>query len=153
MYAFPRQCSTFGTHHTAGVKLCQNYDLSPDQLRWKWESVKLQSLERHRLDVSNIDELKKYVVQEQAKASRPTKKGRLSGLMSVHSGAPGYGPARIPRRLNGGFMSGVKREDVNHPFPIAGSSKILFSQADKVERRECEYFFGANLPCAKPMPL
>ena len=143
------------THHAIGVKLCQNYDLSADQLRWKWEAVKRLSRETHRLDVSNIDELKKYIVQEQAKVSRPMNKSsgaRLAGVMSVRSGASGYGPGRIPRQLNGGFMSSVKREDADRPIPIAGSSKILFSQVDKVERRECEYFIGANFPRAKLVP-
>lgn len=35
-------------------------------------------------------------------------------------------------------MSGVKKEDIDRPVPVAGSSKISFSQVDKVERRECE---------------
>jgi len=152
---FPDGCSTFRTHRAIGVKLCQNYDLSADQLRWKWETVKHLSRETHRLDVSNVDELKKYIVQEQTKASRPANKGsgvRLSGVMSARSGASGYGPGRIPPQLNGGFMSGVKREDVDRPVSVAGSSKILFSQVDKVERRGCEYFIGANFPCAKLVP-
>ena len=134
-------CPAFITHRATGVKLCQNYDLSPEQLRWKWESVKHLSRETHRLDLSNMDELKKCIVQEQAKPSKPTNKGsgaRLSGVMSMRGGISGYGPARIPRQLSGGFISGVKREDADRPVPVAGSSRISFSQADKVERRERE---------------
>lgn len=148
--------SAFITQRAIGVKLCRNYDLSPDELRWKWETVKHLSRETHRLDVSNIDELKKYIAQEQAKSSRPTNKGsgaRLSGVMSVRGGASGYGPARIPRQLTGGFMSGVKKEDVDRPIPVAGSSKISFSQVDKVETRECECLIGVNFPCAKLVRL
>ena len=146
---------TFITHRPIGVKLCENYDLSPEGLRWKWEAVRRLSREAHRLDVSNVDELKNYIVQEQAKASRPTNKGsgvRLSGVMSARGVGSGYGPARIPRQLNGGFMSGVKREDVDRPVPVAGSSKISFSQVDRVERRDCECFIGVNIPRAKLAP-
>jgi len=131
--------TAFITHCTIGVKLCQNYDLTPDQLFWKWETVKHLSREARRLDVSNMDELKKYIAQEQAKSSRSTNKGssaRLSGVMSVRGGASGYGPGRTPRQPNTGFASGVKREAVDHP--VAGSSRISFLQVDKVERRECK---------------
>jgi hypothetical protein len=156
MYAFPRRLFNIRrTHRGIGVKLCQNYDLSPNELFWKWETVKHLSRKTHRLDASSIDELKKCIVQEQAKASRTTNKAsgvRLAGVMSAPSGASGYGPGRITHQLNGGFMSGVKREDVDRPVPVAGSSKISFSQVDKVERRGCEYFAGANFPCAKLVP-
>jgi len=153
---FLNGCSTFRTHRAVGVKLCQNYDLSPEELRWKWETVKHLSRETHRLDVSMMGELKRCIVQEQAKASRPTNKGpgaRLSGVMSARSGASGYGPGRILRQPDGAFMSGVKKEDVNRPVPVAGSSKISFSQVDKVERRDCEYSIGATFPCTELMPL
>ena len=126
--------------HTIGVKLCQNYDLTTEELRWKWEAVKRSNRETHRLDSSNLHELKIYIAQEQAKPTRPTNKGssaRLSGVMSVRGGAPGYGPGRIPRQFNEGFMPGVKREDVDRQVPVAGSSKISFLQVDKVERCEC----------------
>lgn len=129
-----------------GVKLCQNYDLTAEALRWKWETVKHLSRETHRLDVTNIQELKIYIAQEQTKPSKPTNKGsgaRLSGVMSVRGGASGYGPGRIPRQPHG-FIPGVKKEGVDRPVPIAGSSKISFSQVDKVERRECECFIGVN---------
>ena len=145
-------CSAFVAHPAVGVKLCQNYDLSPNQLRWKWEAVKRLSRETHRLGVSNIDELKKYIVQEQAKSNRPTNKSsgaRLSGVMPARFGASGYGPGRIPRQLNGGFMPGVKKEDVDRPVPATGSSKISFSQVDKVERRKCKYFICVKFPHAK----
>lgn len=145
-------CPEFATHCLIGVKLCQNYDLSAEELRWKWEAVKRLSRETHRIDVTNIQELKIYIAQEQAKPSRPTNKGssaRLSGVMSVRGAASGYGPGRIPRQLTGGFMPGVKKESVDYPVPIAGSSKISFSQADKVERRECECLIGLNLLCTK----
>lgn len=134
-------CPAFATHHTTGVKLCQNYDLTADELRWKWEAVKRLSRETHRLDATNIQELKIYIAQEQAKPSKPMNKGsgaRLSGVMSVRGGTSGYGPGRIPRQLTGGSIPSVKREGVDGPVPVAGSSKISFLQADKVERRECE---------------
>jgi len=137
----------FITHRAIGVKLCQNYDLTAEELRWKWETVKHLSRETHRLDVTNIQELKIYIVQEQTKPSKPTNKGsgaRLSGVMSVRGGASGYGPGRIPRQPHGGFMPGVKKEGVDRPVPVAGSSKISFSQVDKVERRECECSVGLN---------
>ncbi|KAF9651371.1 DNA polymerase alpha, subunit B [Thelephora ganbajun] len=126
------------------VKLCQNYDLSPDALFWKWETVKHLNRGTRRLDETNLQELKLYITQEQAKPSRPTNKGssaRLSGVMSGRSGASGYGPGRIPRQLNGDFTSGVKEEDVDRPVPVAGSSKISFSRADKVERRDYRYMY------------
>ena len=144
------------THYVIGVKLCQNYDLTAEQLRWKWETVKHLSRETHRLDVTSVQELKIYIAQEQAKPSRPTNKGsgaRLSGVMSVRGGASGYGPGRIPRQLNGGFVAGVKKEGVDHPVPVAGSSKISFSQVDKIERRECECFITVNLSCTKLVHL
>jgi len=102
-----------------------------------------------------MGELKRCIVQEQIKASRPTNKGsgaRLSGVMPARSGASGYGPGRISHQPDGAFMSGVKKEDVNRPVPVAGSSKISFSQVDKLERRECEYFIDTNFLCAKLMP-
>jgi len=141
--------AAFITHRTIGVKLCQNYDLMPDQLFWKWETVKHLSREARRLDVSSMDELKKYIAQEQAKSSRTTNKGfsaRLSGVMSVRGGASGYGPGRVPRQPDRGFMSGVKKEDVDRPVPVAGSSKISFLLVDKVGRRECKCSAHANLP-------
>ena len=147
--------STFVTHHAIGVKLCENYDLSPETLRWKWETVKHSSREAHRLDMSNMNELKECIVQEQAKASRPTNKSsaaRLSGVMSARGAVTGYGPGRIPRQLNGGFMSGVKREDVDGPVPVAGSSKVSFLQVDRIERRDCECLFGVNFPRTKLVP-
>ena len=136
-----RGCVAFKIQRMIGVKLCQNYDLSVEELFWKWETVKHLSRETHRLDASNLQELKIYVAQEQTKPSKPTNKGssaRLSGMMSARSGAPGYGPGRIPRQLGGSFISGVKREDSGSPFPVAGPSKISFSRTDKVERCECE---------------
>jgi len=136
----------FVTHRAIGVKLCQNYDLTAEELRWKWETVKHLSRETHRLDVTNIQELKIYIAQEQTKPSKPTNKGsgvRLSGVMSVRGGASGYGPGRIPRRPHGGFIPSVKRE-VDRPVPIAGSSNVSFSQADKVERCECGCSVGVN---------
>jgi hypothetical protein len=139
--------STFITHRAIGAKLCRNYDLSPENLRSKWETVKYLSREAYRLDASNIDELKEFIVQEQAKASRSTGKSsgaRLSGVMPARGAVPGYGPGRIPRQLNGGFMSGVKREDVDRPVPVSGSSKISFSQVDRIERRDCECFIGVD---------
>ena len=144
----------FTTHHTIGVKLCQNYDLSPQELHWKWETVKHLSRETHRLGASNIDELKKCIIQEQAKSTKPATKGsgvRLSGVMSVRSGPSGYGPGRIPRQINTGFMSGVKREDADRPVPVAGSSKISFLQVGKVERRECECLIVVDLSYANPV--
>jgi hypothetical protein len=143
-------CPTFITHRAIGVKLCQNYDLSAEELRWKWEAVKRR--ETHRLDASNIQELKIYIAQEQAKPSRPTNKGssaRLSGVMSVRGAASGYGPGRIPRQLNVGLVPDVKREGVDRPVPVAGSSKISFSQVDKVEKRECGCSTGVNFSYAK----
>ena len=137
----------FVTHSAIGVKLCQNYDLTAEELRWKWETVKHLSRETHRLDVTNIQELKIYIAQEQTKPSKPTNKGsgaRLSGVMSVRGGASGYGPGRIPRQPHGGFIPGVKREGVDRPVPVVGSSKISFSQVDKVDRRECESLIGMN---------
>lgn len=134
-------CLRFETHNRIGVKLCQNYDLSAEELFWKWEAVKHSSREAHRLDASNLQELRLYITKEQVKSSKPTKKGssaQLSGVMSARSGASGYGPRRIPRQLGGGFMSGVKKEEVDRPVPLPGSSKISFSQVDKVEKRECE---------------
>jgi hypothetical protein len=136
-----------GTHSMIGVRLCQNYDLSVDELFWKWGATKHQNRETHRLDAFGLQELKIFVAQEQAKPSRPTNKGssaRLSGMMPARSGASGYGPGRIPRQIGGGFMSGVKREDVDSPIPAAGSRKVLFSQVDKVERRECKCLAVAN---------
>lgn len=139
--SFPRLA--FETHSAKGVKLCQNYNLSEDELFWKWEAVKRLSRETHRLDTSSLQELKIRVAQEQTKPSRPTNKGssaRLSGMMSA-----GYGPgSRIPRHLGGGFMPSVKREDPGRPLPVAGSSKVSFSQVDKVERRECECLTEVN---------
>jgi len=145
-------CPTFLTYRAIGVKLCQNYDLTAEELRWKWETVKHLSRETHRLDVTNIQELKIYVAQEQTKPSRPTNKGsgaRLSGVMSVRGGASGYGPGRIPRQLTGAFVPGVKREGVDRPVPVAGSSKISFSQVDKVGRRECACLVGPNFSHTK----
>lgn len=136
-------CLISQIHRALGARLCQNYDLSAEQLFWKWETVKHLNRGTHRLDASSIQELKTCIAQEHAKLSRPTNKGpnvRLSGVMSGRSGAPGYGPGRIPRQLGGGFMSGVKREDVDRPVPVAGSSKISFSQVGKIERRECKRF-------------
>jgi len=136
-----RCCLISQTHRTLGARLCQNYDLSAEQLFWKWETVRHLSRGTHHLDASSIEELKICIAQEHVKLSKPTNKGssaRLSGVMSGRSGAPGYGPGRIPRQLDGGFMSGVKREDVDRPVPVAGSSKISFSQVGKVERRECK---------------
>ena len=124
-----------------GVKLCQNYDLSAEKLFWKWEAVKHLSRERHRLEASDIHELKIIIAQEQGKPSKPTNKGsnaRLSGVMSSRSAPFGYGPGRIPRQLGGGSMSGVKSESADRSVPVAGSSEILFSQVDRVERRERE---------------
>jgi len=152
----PLGCPALITHRTIGVQLCQNYDLTAEELRWKWEAVKRLSRETHRLDTTNIQELKIYITQEQTKPSRPTNKGsgaRLSGVMSVRGGASGYGPGRIPRQLNGGFMPSVKREGVDRPVPVAGSSKISFLQVDKVERRECEDLIGVNFSCTELIPL
>lgn len=140
-------CLVFETHSTIGVKLCRNYNLSVDDLFWKWEAAKRLGRETHRLDASNLQELKIYIAQEQAKPSKPMNKGssaRLSGMMSAGSGASGYGPGRVPRQPGGSFMSGVKREDVDSSLPVAGSSKISFSQVDKVERRECKRLTVAN---------
>lgn len=148
----PRGYPPFITHRMIGAKLCHNYDLSAEELRWKWEVVKRRSRETHRLDVTNIQELKTYIIQEQAKPNRSTSKGssaRLSGVMSVRGGASGYGPRRIPRQLNEGFAPGVKSETTDHPVPVAGSSKISFSQADKFERRECECLTGLEFSCTK----
>ena len=144
------------THHIIGVKLCQNYDLSAEELRWKWEAVKRLSRETHRLDAANIEELKIYITQEQSKPSRPTNKSsnvQLSGFMTARGRASGYGPGRIPRQLDGGFMPGVKKESIDHAFPVAGSSRISFSQTDKIERRECKHLIGVkwNLLYAKLM--
>lgn len=142
-----RCCSVSVTYNRIGVKLCQNYDLSVEALFWKWEAVKHSSRDTHRLDASGLQELKIHVAKEQAKPTKPTKKGssaQLSGMMSASSRALGYGPGRIPRQLGGGFISGVKREDIDLSVPVPGSSKISFSQADKVERRECECRTVAN---------
>lgn len=147
-------CVVFETHSTIGVKLCQSYDLSAEQLFWKWEAAKRQSRETHRLDSTNLQELKICVAQEQAKPSKPANKNsnaRLAGIMSVGSGASGYGPGRIPRQLGGGVMSGMKKEDVERPLPVAGSSKVSFSQVDKVERRECECLAVASPMGTKPV--
>jgi len=144
---YPHSGPAFVTNRAIGVKLCQNYDLTAQELRWKWETVKHLSRETHRLDATNIQELKIYIAQEQTKPNKPTNKGsgaRLSGVMSVRGGASGYGPGRIPRQPHGGFIPGVKREGVDRPVPVAGSSKISFSQVDKVERRECECSVGVN---------
>ena len=146
----------FTTHRTIGVNLCQNYNLPPDDLRWKWETVKHLSRETHRLDASSLDELQRYIIQEQAKPTRPATKGsgvRLSGVMSMRGGTSGYGLGRIPRQLDGGFMSGVKKEDVDRPVPVAGSSKISFSQVGGIERRERECLIGVDFPCANPVRL
>ena len=151
-FAFLPSPSGIHNSRTIGAKLCKNYDLSAEELRWKWEIVKLQNRETHRLDATNIQELKICIAQELAKPSKPTNKGssaRLSGVMSVRGGPSGYGPGRIPRQLNTDFMPGVKREGVDRPVPVAGSSKISFSQVDKVERRECEYLIDVGFSYTK----
>ena len=138
-------CVIFETKCVIGVKLCQNYDLSADELFWKWEAAKRQSRETHRLDASSLQELKIYVAQEQTKPSRPANKGssaRLSGMMSARGGTSGYGPGRI--KLGATSISDLKREGVDRPLPVAGSSKISFSQVDRAERRECECLAVAN---------
>ena len=149
-------CPAFVTHRVIGVKLCQNYDLTAEELRWKWETVKHLSRETHRIDVTSIQELKIYIAQEQTKPSRPTNKGsgaRLSGVMSVRGGVSGYGPGRIPRQPTGGFVPGVKKEGVDNPVSVAGSSRISFSQVGKVERRDCECLTGVNFSYTDLVPL
>ena len=141
MYANLRPFPVSETHITTGVKLCHNYNISEEELFWKWGAVRHLTGpgEAHRLDATNLRELKVYIDQEQRK-SRSANKGssaRLSGVMSARSGASGYGPGRISRQLNGPLIPGVKREDVDRPVPVAGSNKISFSQVDKIERREC----------------
>lgn len=61
--------------------------------------------------------------------------------MSARNAAPGYGPGK---KLSAGFMSGVRKKEVDRLLPVAGSSKISFSQLDKVERRDCECLTVAN---------
>jgi hypothetical protein len=146
----------FETHRMTGVRLCQNYDLSAESLFWKWEAVKHSNRETHRLDASNLQELKTRIIQEHEKPSRPTIKGssaRLSGMMSGPSGPSGYGPARIPRRFDESFTSGVKREDVDLPVPVVGSKKFSFSQVNKVGRRECEYLTAVKFRRTNYVPL
>lgn len=149
MYANLRPFPVFETHITTGANLCRNYNIPADELFWKWETVRLLTGPggTHRLDETNLRELKLYIEQEQRNPSRSANKGssaRLSGVMSARSGASGYGPGRVSRQLNGHLIPGVKREDVDRPVPVAGSNKISFSQVDKIERRECECLANAG---------
>jgi hypothetical protein len=149
MYANLHPFPVFEIHITTGAKLCHNYNLSAEQLFWKWGAVRhlIGPRGAHRLDATNLQELKLYVEQERSKPGRSANKGssaRLSGTMSGRSRAAGYGPGRAPWQLNGRLAPGVKREDVDRPVPAAGSNKISFSQVDKIERRECEHLANAD---------
>lgn len=118
-----------------GTRLCELYNLSGEDLKYKWEAVNYQKPLRIQYTMDDILELKARCKSdlEQATRSTPKIKGSLDGRMSKSFGVfPGKMGLRLgmvqatptPVKRRDGFAlarGGGRRQ------PIAGPSKVRFT--------------------------
>ncbi|KZT73834.1 DNA polymerase alpha, subunit B [Daedalea quercina L-15889] len=116
------------------ARICQMYNLSGEDLKYKWEAMKFGN-QKLQFTMDDIEDLKNQCRTDLAKANRdkPKVRGTLDGNLSRNVGSPFGKPGLRP---NGWLNVGtpVKRQDgftlatgEAKKLPVAGPSKVKFS--------------------------
>jgi len=127
---------------TIGLAMCRNFNIAPEDLRWKLEAANFSSTATHS-EISSVTldtiitlkaQMQRELTQKRAVPKSTTVPANTSRLRR-NIVMPGMNSAHVAS-ISGGrdVAKQIKQEDIRTPGP----SRVVFSEQDDKQQRVCE---------------